>query len=137
MLLSMTWSVNGKGVWPYIAETDVFDDLGINIGSPEDFAEEFVEHAIERRIFQATFAGFAQWSTDGEGDYYIVRILGCSERQVCQLDPVNVENGKPVSLLHLPHATLAWGDVTQDGRETLRSHIVTVLAGGVDGLSRQ
>ena len=61
--------------WTYIAQADIFHKRRINLRLCDDFLHELVDEAVERRVFEAAFAGFCEGRADGEGDDDVVGVL--------------------------------------------------------------
>ena len=62
-------------VGAYIAKTDIFNKLRVNVGFGDEGFEGLVDDEVEGRVFEATFAAFCEGCADGTGDDYVIGIL--------------------------------------------------------------
>lgn len=60
----------------YIATADILDQLRVNFRLFNDLLQERVYKIVELCILESTLETLCQWCTDGEGDNYIIGILG-------------------------------------------------------------
>ena len=59
-----------------ISNTDIFDELRVDSGLVDDFLHECVEKVIKLGVLETALSSLCEGSSDGEGDDYIVGILG-------------------------------------------------------------
>jgi len=59
----------------YIANTNVLDELRVNLRPLDNLDKELVEDAVERSVFQPALAALCQRRADSKRDDYIVGVL--------------------------------------------------------------
>jgi hypothetical protein len=62
----------------YVAQADIFHQLGIKIASRYYLSEEAVDNKIEIGVFESTLLALGQWCSDGQRNNHIVGILLCT-----------------------------------------------------------
>jgi hypothetical protein len=61
--------------YTYVAQTDILDEGGIDLGSGQSFLQQSVDHVVQLGILETTLAGLGQRCAQGQSDDHIIGIL--------------------------------------------------------------